>query len=373
VVGEPVPIDIAARRLRSQRLVGNGLDGPADVVRWLGAVQSQDYPGAKWALAQRTDGWDNAALDQAFDAGAMLRTHVLRPTWHFVTPEDIRWLVALTGPRVDAGIAGRYRQLELDGATLHRADAVIVKALEGGRARTRQELGAELQAAGISPGGQRLPHLLSHAELLGLICSGPMRGKLHTFALLDERVPPDPAPAPGREEAVARLVRRYFASHGPATVHDFAWWSGLTVTDARRGLAAIREDVEAATVGDATYWTVDPGPADPGPAVARTPRPSVHLLPNYDEHLVAYRDHGPSQHPGAREGLTGRADLRLGPHAVVVDGLVVGGWRRSLAKGSAVVEAKLLVGLSEAERAGLQAAVERFGAFLGLPARLQGA
>jgi hypothetical protein len=201
---------------------------------------------------------------------------------------------------------------------------------------------------------------------MGLICSGPLRGKQHTFALLDQRAQATPPRA--RDEALAELVRRYFASHGPATVHDFAWWSGLTVTDGRRGLAAIGPDVEQATVDGKTYWT-----ADAGRFVARTRGPIVHLLPNYDEHLVAYRDHGPSQRPAARSGLAGRSDLVLGPHSIAVNGLVVGGWRRSVTRTNAVVQASLLVGLTEAERRGLAGAVERFGTFLGMPAELHGA
>jgi hypothetical protein len=358
-------VDIAARRLQNQRLVGAGPASPTDAVRWLGAVQAQDYPGAKWALAQRTRGWDSEALDRAFDDGAILRTHVMRPTWHFVAPDDIRWLLELTGPRVKAGSAHRYRQLELDEATRRRSDDILAEGVAG-RPRTRQELGDVLAAAGIEPTGQRLPHLISHAELGGLICSGPMRGRQHTYALLEERAPS--ARTLPREEAVAELVRRYFASHGPATLHDFAWWSGLTTADGRRGLAALGRDVEPATVDGKTYWTADPRPQ---PTSAR--RPIVHLLPNYDEHLVAYRDHGPSLHPSARSRYVGRIDLAVGPHSVVVDGLVVGGWRRVTEKHRTVVRASLVVDLSEAQRAALDAAVERFGEFLGHPAELRGA
>src|SRR5205807_5582397 len=171
--------------LHSQRLTGEPFPSAVDAVRWLGAVQSQDYGGAKWALGQRARATD-AALDRLFDQGAVLRTHVLRPTWHFVLPEDIRWLLELTGPRVRLGLAARHRELEIDGEVSARAGTVLAAALAGGRHLTRGELGEALRAAGVPPDGQRLPHLLMLAELDGLIASGPRHGRQHTYALLDE-------------------------------------------------------------------------------------------------------------------------------------------------------------------------------------------
>jgi hypothetical protein len=340
----------------------------------MGAVQAQDYPGAAWGLALRTNGFDRAAIDEAFSAGQLLRTHVLRPTWHLVAPQDIRWLLALTGPRVLAGSAHRLRQLELDAATLRRSNHVLVKSLAGERSRTRRELGAALDAAGIPPSGQRLPYLLMHAELLGLVCSGPLRGREQTFALLDERVPP--AAPWSRDEAVVELVRRYFASHGPATVHDFAWWSGLTVTDGRRGLSALGADAESMTIDGTTYW------AAAATSSARAPdrEPQVHLLPNFDELTVAYRDHAPSIDPrvlstlpgaGASPGA-GTGTLVLS-NAVAVNGRVVGQWRRLESAAGTVLRLDLPASLSDAERDSMDAAATRFGAFLGRPVLLQGA
>jgi hypothetical protein len=328
-------------------------------------VQSQDYSGAKWALGLRTEGSDSAALDDAFNAGRFLRTHVLRPTWHFVAPEDIRWLLALTGPRVLAGAAGRLRQLELDATILRRSDDALARSLEGGRAMTRRELGAALSMRGIDPAGQRLPYFLMHGELTGLICSGPMQGLQHTFTLLDERVPA--ASSKPRDEAVAELVRRYFRSHGPATVHDFAWWSGLTVADGRRGLEAISSDLESATVDGRTYWRADPG---------RQGRPRaravLHLLPNYDELTVAYRDHATAIDPRARSVFGGWAAGVLG-NVVALDGQIVGSWRRSPSKNAIHVAVNLAVELSGAERDALGDAADRFARFLGSPVTLTGA
>src|ERR1700736_2352993 len=184
----PRPVaDIASRRLHTQRCSGEPFASAVEAVRWLGAVQSQDYAGAKWALGQRTRGATENELDRLFDEGAILRTHVMRPTWHFVLPEDIRWLLELTAPRIRLGLAARYRQLEIDEGVVARAGAAFTAALAGGRQLTRAELGKVLRAAGISPEGQRLPHLLSAAELDGLITSGPRQGKQFTYALLEER------------------------------------------------------------------------------------------------------------------------------------------------------------------------------------------
>src|SRR3984893_1871582 len=224
-------------RLANQHLAQPRATDPRAMIAHLGAVQSQDYPAALWALGLRLANVTRAALECAFNSGAILRTHVLRPTWHFVTPEDIRWMLALTAPRIKRAMASRDRELGLNDELVAQTNTVIARALEGGNQLTRPEIGAELQAAGIATtDGSVLSHLVSHAELDGVVCSGAVRGKQHTHALLEERVPR--APVLERAEAVAELACRYFASHGPATLTDFAWWSGLTVADGRRGLEA---------------------------------------------------------------------------------------------------------------------------------------
>src|SRR5262245_24477363 len=188
-----MPLDIRRQRLRNQRLVGAPFARRGEVVSWLGAVQAQEYPGASWGIAQRADGLSQSAIDQAFAEGAILRTHAMRPTWHFVAPADIRCLLALTSPRVQALNASSYRRLGMDDAVLARGTAVLADALQGDKQLTRAELAAALQRAGIvSPSDDRLrlAYIMMYTELEGLICSGAMRGKQHTYALLDERAPP---------------------------------------------------------------------------------------------------------------------------------------------------------------------------------------
>ncbi|SRR5579883_2115977 len=354
--------DIVARRLHAQRLIGEPFASALDAVRWLGAVQAQDYAGATWALGQRTREATAAQIDRLFDAGALVRTHVLRPTWHVALPEDIRWLLALTGPRVRRGLAPRWRQLEIDEHVVARANAAFGAALVGGRYRTRPELGQVLRAAGIAPDGQRLPHLLMGAELDGLIVSGPRRGKQFTYALLDERAPA--ARALDRTEAVAELTRRYFQSHGPAQVQDFVWWSGLTMADARTGLSLAGGVLDKREIDGVTYWF----DAAAGPAVdART---VAHLLPNFDEYTVAYRDRMALVHADRPFEPALFSFGSILSNVVTVGGRVRGAWRRSVTRGVVRVDVRLLDQLAPDEEAAVEEARHRLHCFLESPVTL---
>ena len=262
-------MDVAIQRLRNQRLVGRPFATPEEVVGWLGAVQAQDYAGAKWAIGQRSRAGTDADVERACADGRILRTHVLRPTWHFVLPDDVRWMLALTAPRVRAAMAYYDRKLALDGAAFRRSQAVLQKALAGRQgADARGAGGGRSAAAGIEASGQRLGHIMMRAELDALITSGPRRGKQSTYALLDERAPGGRTLA--RDEALAELAGRYFASHGPALPQDFAWWSGLTVGDARRGIESASPRLASATVDGKTYWHAPGGePRDARRAATR--------------------------------------------------------------------------------------------------------
>ena len=264
-------MDIAVQRLYNQHITGPKLASPEAVVRWLGAVQSQDYAGAKWSLGQRMDGVTDAAIDEAFAKGAILRTHVLRPTWHFVTADDILWILELTAPRVHALNAYYYRQLELDTNVLDRSHTIIEQSLRGGIQLTRPELGAALAKAGIVAETLRLTYIVMHAELDGVICSGALRGKQQTYALVADRVPN--AKRMPRDEALAELTHRYFTGHGPITLKDYVWWSGLSASDARSGLEMNKHRLSSETVEGQTYWFgASMPPAKPMPMMA-------HLIP----------------------------------------------------------------------------------------------
>lgn len=246
---------IARRRLHAQQLLDSELTTAEQVVEHMLAVQAQDYPVAKWSLAQRATGILDADVDAALTAGTILRTHVLRPTWHFVRPADLRWLVELTAPRVRAVNASMERKLGLDDEVFARSNAALLSALAGGASLTRTEIASLLRARGIEAEGLRLGYLLMRPELDLLICSGPLRGKQQTYALLDERVPHPPASV-SRDVALTQLVRRYLTSRGPATAKDLATWSSLPITTIRRALEAT-PGLAPATCGDRTYWAAD--------------------------------------------------------------------------------------------------------------------
>ncbi len=239
--------EIARRRLHNQHVTRPGLRTPEAVVAWFGAMQAQEYAAARWAIGLRLPGSvGDAEIERAFDAGRILRTHVMRPTWHFVTTADIRWMLELTAPRVQRTLGSYTRQLGLDARTLTRATKVFERVLRDGQHLTRPELGEHLQKAGIEARLNRLAHIALHAELERVICSGPRRGKQFTYALLDERAPR--AIRLTRDEALAELTTRFFRSHGPATIRDFVWWSGLTTADSKRGLDVVRARPAVAAV-----------------------------------------------------------------------------------------------------------------------------
>ncbi|MCL5994463.1 MAG: winged helix DNA-binding domain-containing protein [Chloroflexi bacterium] len=351
-------LDIARRRLHNQGITETTLRKPSDVVAWLVTVQAQDFAGAKWALGLRLQGATDDDIDRAFADGSILRTHLMRPTWHFVTPADIRWMLALTAPRVHAVNAAMYRKLELDGAIFKRSNAALAKALQGGNQLTRDELREVLHTAGIVTAGElRMGYLMMRAELDGIVCSGARRGKQFTYALLDERAPH--ARTLERDEALAELASRYFMSRGPATVQDLAKWSGLTTADARRGLEAVKAQLRNETVDGQTYWFPAATPA------TKEVSPAAYLLSIYDEYMSGYKDRSAIVDTGHAVMLSGLGNaLRF---IIVVDGQIVGTWRRTLGKDAVTIETNLFRRLTQAENRAVEVVAQRYGEFLNLP------
>ena len=358
---------ISDERLRNHHLTRPFRGPAAELVAWMGAVQAQEYEYARWGLGQRLAGKPTAAaIEEEIAAGRILRTHVLRPTWHFVAAEDLRWMLALSGPRVHARMAPYNRQLELDAKTLTRATGLIERALGEGGCVTRAELAVVLRRARIAIDPIRLAHIVMHAELEAVICSGPRRERQFTYALVSER-----APAKGREPqgdrdaALGELARRFFQSHGPATIRDFVWWSGLTTPDAKRGAEIAR--ASSMRVRELAYWTAESASAARPRAGSRSrpgvgQRPTVHLLPIYDEYLVAYRDREAVPHGSSTMFKDGRA---VGyQHAILIDGQVVGTWKTPSRTGPQV---DLLPArrLTRSERDALEAEARRYARFVG--------
>lgn len=354
--------EIARRRLAGQLLARPSPAAPEEVVRSLGAVQAQDYLGVLWAVGARSVGATERTVERALAEARIVRTWPMRGTIHLVPPEDARWMLQLLTPRVNQRGQARLRQLGLDAAVISAGARVIAAALEGGRQLTRPALFGLLEAAGIATGGQRGYHILNQLAHAGLICFGPRAGKQPTFALLDEWLPP--APALSRDEALAALALRYFTGHGPATVHDLAWWSGLTVGDARAGLAAVAGQLEVARADGLAYYYDGSASADPGPEAP------VLLLPPFDELLVGYRDRSPTIDP---------ADLRrVAPgangvfHPIVVHAArVVGTWRRTLRAARVELSFSPFEPWGDELAGAIPAAAERYARFLGLPAAVE--
>ena len=352
--------EIIVRRMRNSGLSGPPAKDWRDVLRRFGAMQAQDYGPAKWALGHRSRGVTNDDLDRALGEGTLLRTHVLRPTWHFVLPEDIRWLLELTGPRVHAGNSGPYRELGMDKALTNKSNKLIARALRGGNQLTRKELQNVLSKGGVDTNSRRVGYLMMHAELEGLICSGGLDGKQHTYALLEERVSDAKLLSP--DDALAELTLRYFTTHGPATIHDFRWWSSLKVSDIRRGLDLVASQLENEVVDGKTYWLYVRAPR------SRPKSPVVHLLQAYDEYVVGYSE---TKHLLNLSGIARRlSDRTLYLGVVVLDGQIAGHWKRTVSKRSVEFDVALYRPFKGARAAALQSAADAHGAFLGLPAEV---
>lgn len=345
--------DITQQRLRQQCLITPQHKRAGELVSWMGAVQAQDYGAAKWAIGQRLAGATETAIDEAMASWEIIRTHVLRPTWHFVSPADIRWMLKLTAPRIKAFCAYNDNRWGITKAVITKSQKVLEKQLRNKQQLTRLQLGPALQKAGIVTDEYRLGSLLAHAELDGLICSGPRHGKQFTYVLLEEHVPP--AAPLSKAESLATLAQRYFDSHGPATLQDFAWWSGLTVTEAKSGLEAIKEQLVAVEADGKTYWMP--------PAEATKAQSSVFLLPAFDEFTVAYKK---------RDIQQLRIDGQLAPMAslgpvIVADGQITGTWKRTVNKKDITLELQHLHPLKKTQLTTLKKAIQQYSAFSGLP------
>jgi hypothetical protein len=350
-------LNITHQRLHNQHIAKATFDEPGEVVEWLGAVQAQDYLGSLWAVGLRMRKATEEDIEQAIADRTIIRTWPMRGTLHFVSPADVRWMLKLLAPRVIAGSSRRLlQQFNLDDTTFARSKELFQYALQGGKQLSRDAMYKLLEAAKISTANQRGLHILCRLAQEGVICFGAREGKQQTFVLLDEWVPMTKAME--REESLAELARRYFISHGPATLQDFVWWSGLTTADAREGLEMAKSHLAREVVEDLTYWL--PQSMSPVKDIART----AHLLPAYDEYLVGYTDRSAAIDPIDSK----RANFSnvIFSQTIVVDGRVVGFWKRTFKKGSAVITPSLFNSLTEAENQALVVAAKHYGTFLGL-------
>jgi Winged helix DNA-binding domain len=343
---------IAQLRLQQQQIGRSHFTEPAALIKWMGCLQAQDYAGAKWAIGNRVKDSTDAGIEKDFNEGKILRTHVLRPTWHFVSPEDIGWMLQLTAPKIKAFNKNLHARLGISDKDLKRSKTIIGTALSNKTYLTRSALIPLLTKAKINTDDIRLGFHLMDAELDGLICSGPRQGKQFTYALLSDRAPV--TAAIDRDTAIARLTRLYFNSRGPATVNDFQWWSGLQMADIKKGLLLNKSVLTHVVANGQAYWFAADTPPAPAHAV-----PAL-LLPSYDEYAVAYKDRSDILNP-AWLLQTGHGIFKP---VVVINGQISGIWSRKEMRDKLVVDTQLLRSGKIAGGA-ITAAMQAYAGFMG--------
>jgi hypothetical protein len=346
--------DISTFRLYNQQITGTHRKNAKDIVSWMGAMQAQDFNMAKWAVGIRLPGTTDELIQAALDKGQILRTHVLRPTWHLVSAADIYWMLELTASHIMASARSRWKQLELTETILNKSLRIIEEALAGGNHLTREELCNKLAKTKIATNDQRAAHIMFYAELQKIVCSGTIRKKQQTYALLSERVPKQHLLS--REESLAALAKKYFMSHGPATMQDFGWWSGLTLTETKKALEMIKSDLVSVKINTEMYWGVDLVTA------SESAKGAAYLLPAYDEFIISYKNRSASlamENHGVAISNNG-----IFRPVVIVDGQVTGIWSRTIKKDTLLIEMNLFKSPGKKEKTFLEKAAESFGAFL---------
>lgn len=347
--------EIIEARLFNQQIAETKFSKPEEIVTHHVAMQAQEYAMAKWAIGLRLSNIFDDDVENAFNEGRILRTHIMRPTWHFVSPDDIRWMISLTAPRVNAVNAFMYRKCELTSEIFNQCNDIIVANLEGNKNLTRAVLKSELEKKIVTGDGVRLSCIMMQAELEGIICSGPRDGKQFTYALLDERVPKSRTLT--KEESVAELAKRYFKSRGPAQIEDFVMWSGLTVKDAKLGIAALPKDFVTEEIDEKNYIYFPHSKSS-----AKTQ--STFLMPDYDEYGMSYKDRSAIYNLPPK--ILDNPKLNI-PYnrMIVVDGQIVGSWKRTIKGNEIDIELNYFKKLNKKQEQAVQIAVKNFCSFAG--------
>ena len=340
-------------RLSNQQIANTEFQTAKELVNWMGAMQAQDYQMAKWAIGLRLPHTTDQLIESAFNRGEILRTHLMRPTWHFVSADDIHWMLKLTAPQIKSQTKARQKELELTEDKLPALYTILEKALTEKEFMTRDEISEILQQNGISMNSSRSYHLMLQAELDGLICSGIVKGKEQTYALLDRRVPNHKSIT--KEEALAELGKRYFSSHGPATIPDFAWWSGLSLSMAKRVVEMNKPSLSSELSDGNTYWFATDQSA---PLIQE----SVFLLPAFDEYLISYRNRSAViTDKNHQRAISFNGVFRP---VIVTNGLISGLWKRTVKKDKILLETNLFREHDSRELLQIKHAAESFGIFL---------
>jgi hypothetical protein len=347
-------IELAKIRMASQQIGGTRFKNAKNVLEWMGAMQAQDYSMAKWAIGIRLSNSTDKEINSAMDNGDILRTHLLRPTWHLVSNENVYWMLELTAPQIRASFSSRHIQLGLTKTILKKSNSVIEKALRGGINLTREELIAELGKEKIATDENRASHLFAWAELDGLICSGAIKSGKQTYAMLEERV--QKKKPFNKDEALATLAKKYFASRCPATLQDFVWWSGLNVRDARHALDMISREFIPEKIDSQICWVPS------SYAGQKAIHESAYLLPAFDEFIISYRNRSAAL-PFENHKKTISSNGIFRP-VIVINGQVQGIWKRTFSADKVTVDAELFESPSKVVRNRVEIASEEYGRHL---------
>jgi hypothetical protein len=346
--------DIPKIRLRNQQITGSHISSPKKLVGWMGAMQAQDYEMVKWAIGMRLPGATVNTIERAIEDGDIIRTHLLRPTWHFVAADDLRWMLELTAPHIKSSMQSRHKQLGLTDKIIAKSNRIIRDCFSNGQPLTRKELVKELENAGFRNEDNRAAHLFLRAELDGIIGSGPSQKKHHTYILIDERF--RQMTTFSREEALGKLARTYFSSHGPATIEDFIWWSGLPVKDARDALEIIRKEFISETIGSQTFLLSEN-------LSFKKEKSTVFLNPAYDEFLISYKDRSASiKETNQRKAISNNGIFRP---VILVNGEVAGIWKRTVQPSKVIIETTFFKKPDHNIKEQTQEAARQFAVFLG--------
>jgi hypothetical protein len=346
--------EISQIRLVNQKISHQKYLSAGDIVKWMGAIQAQDFSMAKWAVGVRSAGLTATMVDSSFDKGEVLRIHVLRPTWHLVSADDIYWMLRLTAPKILTSLRSRHKQLGLSESVISKAKDIIGKTLTEWKSLTREELGKEFLKSDIRIDGNRLSHILFRGELDELICSGPTAENKLTYSLLHERVPQKKYLS--REESLAMLAGRYFTSRAPATIQDFAWWSNLTLKDVRTATESIKSDFVSETIGSGKYLI---------PRSFTYPVPqnnNVYILPAYDEFLLSYKDRSSSL--SAIYNKKAVSDNGIFYPLIVAEGQIKGVWKRSFQRNRVIIKTTFFQPASGSDLNLINKCAALFGQFL---------
>jgi DNA glycosylase AlkZ-like len=346
--------DIAKARLINQQIAGTKFKSVKEIVGWMGAMQAQDYNMAKWAVGIRLPGSTEKMIDEDVSCGEIIRTHILRPTWHFVLPEDLNWMIELAAPRFKASFKSRWKAMGLTEAIFKKSNSIIEKALANGKHLTREELVSKLEKAKIPTMSPQIFHIMFRAELEGIVCSGSIKNKKQTYALLRERIPE--SKTLNREKGLAKLAGKYFSSHNPATLQDFVWWSGLRVDDARQALEMIKSKLISEKIGEQTYWF------SRSFGFPKSNKKSLYLLPAYDEFIISYKDRSAAiPIEDKKKAISNNGIFRP---TILINGQVAGIWKRSMKNDKITIETQFFHSANEAAKRSFKSAAVKYGDFL---------